>query len=99
MIYNFKDHKTGTTFNGVDFALTINGRRKSIAGALIEFIFDTKTFSTTNGGVSITDAINGKFRFNKQIITLSIGRHKYNMKITFPDGTIKIYMEGQWRIQ
>ena len=98
-IYNFKDHNSGTTFNGVDFALIINNKRKNITGALIELIFTGKTYSTSNAEITITDAVNGKFRFNKQIITLPVGRNKYKMRFTFSDGTVKIYMEGQWRIQ
>ena len=64
-----------------------------------KLIFTGKTYSTSNAEITITDAVNGKFRFNKQIITLPVGRNKYKMRFTFSDGTVKIYMEGQWRIQ
>jgi hypothetical protein len=106
MTYNFRDHKSGTTFSGVAFQLVVNNTPKSLVGTTISMIvgdviikgstYAGKTFSTTTGELVITDAINGKFQFKKQVVNLSVCKHPYY--IEFWDDDVKVYLEGVWKI-
>jgi hypothetical protein len=98
MTYNFKTHKRGTTFNGVQFTLSINGVVKDLTGSVITMYIDNKTFSTTNGAILVTDAAGGKFQFKKQVVTLSPKTLPYYVTFVFPNGDNKIYLEGTWTI-
>lgn len=57
-----------------------------------------KAFSTKTGEIVYTDAATGKFEFKKQIITLSPGEYIYEMVFNFPNGDIKKYLGGSWKI-
>ena len=96
--YNFPDHKRGTTFNGVQFELKINGVAKSLIGAVINMNVAGKVFSTSTGELVFSDAVNGKFQFKKQVVNLSFKTHPYNIEFIFSDGEEKIYLSGFWKI-
>jgi hypothetical protein len=96
--YDFPDHERGTTFDGVSFELLVNGVAKSLANAKIEMAIAGKVFSTVTGELTITDAVSGKFQFNPQVITLSPHNHHYEITITFSNGSVKMYISGNWHI-
>jgi hypothetical protein len=96
--YNFPDHERSTTFGGLQFELIINGSPRSLVGAIINMKIAGKIFSTSTGELILSDAINGKFQFKEQIITLSPKTHSYEFEFIFSDGTIKTYQKGTWRI-
>lgn len=98
-IYNFPDHKRGTTFGGLQFELLINGVAKSLVGATINMKITKGTiFSTTTGELVITDAAGGKFQVREQVINLSPKVHSYELEFVFGDGKRKTYVKGTWRI-
>ena len=99
MIYKFKDHTTGTTFEGVDFQLVVNKSVKDITGCLIQMYIVGTVFTVASGHLSLTDAVKGKFRFNRKKIDLPAGVHYYYIKFTFSNGDVKIYLRGNWRIR
>lgn len=96
--YDFPDHERGTTFAGVAFELIVNAVAKSLAGAKIEMAIAGKIFSTVTGELEITDAPGGKFAFKSQVITLSPHNHHYEITFTFSDGSVKMYISGNWHI-
>jgi hypothetical protein len=96
--YNFPDHKRGTTFNGVQFELIINGVAKNLTGTVINMNIAGKVFSNTTGEIVFSDITNGKFQFKAQVINLSPKTHNYSIKFIFPDGKSKIYLKGNWKI-
>ena len=96
--YDFPDHERGTTFEGVQFELIVNGVVKSLVGAVINMDIADKVFSTITGELLVTDAAGGKFQFKKQIVSISPKNHPYEITFTFSDGSIKTYIEGYWKI-
>lgn len=94
MTYNFPDHERGDTFKGVGFELLVNGVAKSLLGATIVMTIAGKEYSTTNGGLVITDAAAGKFDFKEQIVSMSCKTHSYEIVFYFADGSVKTYIEG-----
>ena len=96
--YDFPDHERGTTFNGVQFQLIINGIAKPLTGAVINMQIAGRVFSTSSGELVFSDAVNGKFQFKKQVVTLSPKTHDYEMEFIFSDGDIKVYQKGTWKI-
>jgi hypothetical protein len=100
--YNFKKHQTGSTFEKVEFVLEVNHKRKSLEGASIvmtlTYLTNIYIFGTGTGEFTITDADNGCFCFNRQIISLPAANYKHDIIITFGDGSVKKYIKGNWRI-
>ena len=106
--YNISDHRRGDTFNGLIFAITVNGSAANLAGALIRMDlryngvlyrrFTTATPGTDEGTITITDATGGKFRLNEQIIDVPGVLYDYDAQITFSDGRVKTYFGGSWQI-
>ena len=94
---NLPDQETGTTFPGQAFSLTKDGST-DLTGCKIILDVQGNLFSTDNGGIFITDALNGLFHVVKQMITLTAGTYSFTLRITFPGGTEKDYVTGNWTI-
>jgi hypothetical protein len=105
VVKDISSHKRGTTFNGVAWTLSVNGSAKNLTGAKIRMKIHKNTSDgpvekefTESSGITITDAAQGKFQLNSQIINLDEGLKYYEIKLTFSDGTVKQYLEGTWVI-
>jgi hypothetical protein len=106
--YDFRRHRRGDTFDGVNFTVLLaNEVPVDLTGASIEaqFRYGSKrgelslTLSTDNGGIAITDDINGKFSLPAFIVDFEkSGEYFYDIQITFPAGTIKTWVSGAWEI-
>ena len=96
--YNFPDHKSGDTFGGVQFELLVNGSARSLVGATIEMQVAGETLSSATGEIVISDAAGGKFNVKSQIIDFTPAVYPYEIIITFSDGSVKTYIDGNWRI-
>jgi hypothetical protein len=100
-IYNFKKHQSGSTFEKVEFILEVNKQRKSLVGAsiLMTLTYLTNTYTFSNGdGFTITNAEQGEFCFDKQLISLPAANYQHTIVFTFADGSVKQYLKGNWRI-
>ena len=51
--------------------------------------------STFNGGITITDAINGSLKLNEQKIKLPSGIYEHSLMVRFPDGKTRTYFKGE----
>jgi hypothetical protein len=110
MTYNFKDHKNGDTFPGVQFELKVNDVAKSLEGAKIDMNVDGTIFSTNTGELEITSAASGIWQFKSQVVSFPVKKlavppyispyytYPYEMIITFGDGSVKTYIDGTWKI-
>jgi len=112
MTYDFPQHTSGDTFQGVQFEVLINGSPLDLTGATIVMQCKSKSgpmidgqgqstlieFNTTNNHLEIIDAIGGKFTFKKQVVTLAEKTYLYVIKITQQDGDIHTYISGIWKI-
>ena len=96
--YNMPAHRSGDTFEGVQFDVVVNGTPANLTGATITMSFTkTSTLFTSPGHIEIS-ATPGRFIFKRQVIIMPLGLHEYRIKILFADGTSKTYIRGQWRI-
>ncbi len=100
--YNFTDHITGDTFDGVTFAINVNGSPLDLTGATITASFrrnfyDTKTL-TSPTNISITDPDGGEFVIDPLIIDWEPGTYSYDIQINLLSGAVKTYIKGTWNI-
>ena len=107
MIYNFKDHIKGDTFPGVEFTFKLNGSVVDLSGATIEMnvrqlskVGDlSDSFANTSiGGITVTDAANGIFEFDEQIIDIVALLHYYDIQVTLSNSKVYTPFEGTWNI-
>ena len=91
----------GDTFSGWARTLTVNGVAKDLTGAVIVLTLKGGYGSLTtvgSGGITITDAGNGIFEIDEQVINFAPRTHHYEITFTFSDGDVKTYIEGTWEI-
>lgn len=104
--YNFPNHINGDTFNGIQFEVKVNNTAINLTGATIamqlrESIVGVNPidFSTTNSKITIVDAVNGKFKINKQIVQAPICKtYLYDIQITLQNSDNYTYIKGSWNI-
>ena len=97
MTYNFPDSERNDTLNEVEFQLKINTLAINLTGSsiLATFMLNLEVRTMTIGsGLSFTDAAQGKFKVNEQIIDWKKGRWAYEIQFTFTDGRKKTYLKG-----
>jgi hypothetical protein len=103
--YNFQNHVSGDTFDGVTFHIEDNNGDIDLTGAKVEMFTDhylnlQPILSTVNGSIVIIDesAVDSTISIPEQIISWPIGTYNYRIKITFPNGKVKTYISGTWTI-
>jgi hypothetical protein len=55
--------------------------------------------SVASAGITITNASNGLFKINQQIIDICAFNYLYDIEIEFGDGTVKTYISGNFLIK
>jgi len=102
--YNFKNHRKGDTFNGVQFTVTVNSVAFDITDAEIKMSLRNKrgynivkAFSV-GSGITIIDGAAGIFKLNAQIIDIEAADYLYDIQIKTADGVVKTYITGTWKI-
>lgn len=103
---NFQNIK-GDTFEQVTFELLLNDEPYSLDDAVIRMqlrkeyggIPFLSLTSVANGGITITNANNGLFKINKQIINIEPFNYLYDIEIEFGNGTVKTYISGNFLIK
>jgi hypothetical protein len=106
MSLNFS-HIQGDTFEAVNFAVIKNAVVLNLTGAVIKMQLKKECggvailsfTSVASAGLTITNAAGGLFRINKQIINISEYNYVYDIEITFADGTVKTWVEGNFVVK
>jgi hypothetical protein len=104
MSLNFK-HKRGDTFEAVDFEIRVNDVAIDLSDTVIRMqlrkeycgVVALSLTSIDNEGITITDASEGLFKINKQIINIEAANYIYDIQFNF-DGEIKTYVSGNFLI-
>ena len=52
------------------------------------------TMSTDDDSIEFVDAVAGKIKFAKQVISIAAGTYYFDVQITFPNGDVKTYVNG-----
>lgn len=105
MSLNFT-HKRGDTFNEVPFEMLLNGTAIDLTDSIIRMQLRKECggipvltlTSVDSAGITITDAINGKFKINEQIIDVASCLYQYDIEIKFSDGVVKTWISGTFNI-
>ena len=106
MSLNFS-HIQGDTFTEVPFEIIINTLPLDLTGAVIKMqlrkecggIPYLSLTSVANAGLTITDAVNGVFKINEQIIDIPEYNYLYDIQITLDDDTVKTWINGNFLIK
>ena len=53
---------------------------------------------TTDSGITITDAVNGVFQIDSCIIDVPVASYKYDIEMTFPNGSVYTYISGAMNV-
>lgn len=102
IIKDLKEHIAYTTYDGVEFEIVVDGLPKNLTNtvitAAIRYGSDTgkivKTL-TIGSGITITDAVAGKFVWDELQADFEPGTYHYDIRFT--DGAkSKIYVGGVW---
>lgn len=103
--FNFPDHTKDDTFEGVEFILEENGSPIDLTGASIRMMLKLTpqddaalTVFTPSDGLTITDAVNGIFQFDEQVISVDAGEYFYDIEVTDSGGKVTTYVSGRWII-
>lgn len=100
-------HIKGDTFDEVAFQLKINDAVVNLTGAVIKmqlrksYTDVTPALSLTSvssAGITITNATNGEFKINSQIIDIEVYNYVYDIQITLASGVVKTYVQGGFNI-
>jgi hypothetical protein len=89
------------TYNGATFTITVNGVLLNLTGATIELQCRKKGSNElvwgidTDDGITITDAENGEFEIDEQVISATPGTYPYDVQITLSSGSVKTYVGGE----
>jgi hypothetical protein len=86
--FNFQlDDIDNTPINLTGVSLKTEFRKGGKAGSVVKTISDGL-------GITVIDAINGIIKFDTFIIDWVAADYSYDIQLTFPDGTVKTYIEG-----
>ena len=104
MSLNFS-HKRGDTFENVNFELKINDVVYDLTNTEIRMqlrkvyggVVALDLTSVADAGITITDAVNGLFKINQQIINIEAYNYIYDIQFDF-DGDVKTYISGNFLI-
>ena len=100
-------HIKGDTFEAVNFAVVKNTVVLSLTGAVIKMQLKKECngvailalTSVASAGLTITNAAGGLFKINQQIINIAEFNYIYDIQITFSDGTVKTWVEGNFVVK
>lgn len=104
MSLNFTTIK-GDTFDEVDFQVKKNNVPLDFTDAIIRMqvrqnyggVVVLNFTSIDDNGITITDAVNGKFKINEQIIDIPALTYIYDIEFDY-DGFVKTYVSGNFQV-
>ena len=99
-------HIKGDTFEAVNFEIKIDNVVVDLTDTIIRMqlrkeyggVVALSLTSVANAGITITDAVNGLFKINKQVINADAYNYIYDIQFDF-DGVIKTYISGNFLIK
>lgn len=94
--------KSGDTFDGAVFQLSVNGAALNLTGYGITLEFRRQAEAqgqpdlamTISDGLSLVDAAAGRFQIDPQILPLRVGIWHYLVRFVSPTGRVKTWIEG-----
>jgi hypothetical protein len=92
--------KRGDTFYSVPFQITINNTALDLTGSVIKMQLrkDAGTPIIYTPSLTITNATNGEFKIDEQIIDVCAGVYKYDIEITLANSEVHSWISGIFEI-
>lgn len=99
--------KAGDDWDGIaSVSYIINNVAQDLTGSLIRMQVKTHPrspewvaqWTTTDGSIQITDALNGLFRVVGRKIDFAPGLYAWDIEVTLATGKTKTVADGRWRI-
>jgi hypothetical protein len=105
MSLNFS-HIKGDTFEAVNFEIKVDDVVVDLSDTIIRMqlrkvyggVVALDLTSVANAGITITDAVDGLFKINEQIINIEADNYIYDIQFNF-DGVVKTYISGNFLIK
>jgi len=108
MNYKFPKHITGDTWDGIS-SITILSQGSAIDLTNCDVNIQIRSwknlaspvvfeFSTITNNILIILPTLGVINIPPQIVDVPVGLYKYDLKVKFPTGVIKTYLQGDWEI-
>jgi hypothetical protein len=105
MSLNFS-HIKGDTFEAVNFEIKVDDVVVDLSDTIIRMqlrkvyggVIALDLTSVANAGITITDAVDGLFKINEQIINIEADNYIYDIQFNF-DGVVKTYISGNFLIK
>lgn len=96
----------GDTFKEYPFEILIDNVALNLTGAVIKMDIKKDACSlpaltltsVSNNGITITDAVNGEFKINQQIISIPAGNYQYDIQITLANGAVNTWVGGLFQV-
>jgi len=99
-IYVANDTGTKYIWSGSAYTVTTNSIYLDLTNASLLCQFKPDAYSaaaltlTNLSGLTITNAVNGQFQINPQIINIPWRTYQYDVQITLAGGVVKTYVSG-----
>jgi len=99
------EHYKGDTFKQIPMVYKLNGTPQDLTGAIIRMqlrkekdgVSYLELTSVDDAGITITDALNGAFKINEQIIDIQSGNYIYDIEFNI-NGVIETLIKGDFII-
>ena len=99
------EHYKGDTFKQIPMVYKLNGTPQNLTGAVIRMqlrkekdgVSYLELTSVASAGITITDAVNGAFKINTQIINIQVGNYVYDIEFNI-NGVIETLIKGDFII-
>lgn len=88
--FNFADD-LGNPINLTGVAIKVEFRKGGKSGSVVKTI-------TNGAGITVIDAVNGQIEFDTFIMYFVAAEYSYDIEFTFPDGTVKTYIQGTVKV-
>ena len=106
MSLNFT-HIKGDTFEAVNFQVIKNSVALDLTDSVIRMQLKKEcggipilSFTTVaDAGLTLIDAVDGLFKINKQIINIAEFNYIYDIEITFGNGDVKTWIDGDFIVK
>ena len=97
------EHYKGDTFKQIPMVYKLNGAPQNLTGAVIRMqlrkekdgVSYLELTSVASTGITITDAPNGAFKINTQIINIQAGNYVYDIEFNI-GGVIETLIKGDF---
>jgi hypothetical protein len=99
------EHYKGDSFKQIPMVYKVNGVPQNLTGAIIRMqlrkendgVSYLELTSVGSAGITITDAINGAFKINTQVIAIQAGNYIYDIEFNI-GGVIETLIKGDFII-